>query len=95
MSGKPVDIKALLGLSEDQSSQRSSQGGTDNSIFIIILIINILAIFIGFFIGIQVSDMMWTWFFRGEQVKQWEPLKIYFLPTIFITAVYFANSINI
>jgi hypothetical protein len=95
MSGKPVDIKALLGLSEDQSGQGSSQVGISDPTFIIILIINILAIFIGFFIGIQLSDLCWTWFFRGEQVKQWEPLKIYFLPTIFVTAVYFANFIVI
>lgn len=94
MSGTPVDIKALLGLSEEQS-KGGSQGGIGDPTFIIMLVINILAIFIGFFLGIQLSDMFWGWFFKGEQVKQWEPLKIYFLPSIFLTAVYFANTILI
>ena len=95
ISGKPVDIKALLGLSEDKSDKGGSKGGISDPTFIIMILINVLAIFFGFLIGVQLSDMTWRWFFKGDQLKEWEPLKIYFLPSIFLTAVYFASTISI
>ena len=86
--GKPVDIKALLGLSEDEGGR--GQGVSDPT-WIILLLVNIFAIFIGFYFGLLISDMCWRWFFKGGLVNQWEPLKIWLLPTLFGIAVYYSN----
>jgi hypothetical protein len=84
--GKPVDIKKLLGLSGDEDEQGTGKGSRDPT-SIILLLVNIFAIFIGFYFGLLISDMCWRWFFKGALVNQWEPLKIWFLPTLFGIAV--------
>jgi len=93
MSGTPVDIKELLGLSPQKTESSSSGSGPSDPTMIIFLLIEIFAVLIGFVIGIVLTDMLWKIPFKGGNVSVWEPLKIWFLPVIFGGVVYSVNRL--
>jgi len=92
VSGKAVDIKALLGLYEDKPTD-SAVSITDAFAYA-----QHATMFAGTMIGLLLADFLigkiWPIFFnRSSRLEQWEPLKVYMFLTIAIASAGFSDNI--
>jgi hypothetical protein len=81
--GKAIDIYTLLGISGEAVPE-----GTDAAS--VMTAGRFITMFIGVILGLMFADWifggLWSWFFTGQRVNTWEPIKIWIFLSMAISA---------